>query len=354
MFKQASERQRADPKNAAAALLAAQASLVLEKYPEAVELLNIGRSSPRRNGRAEERLRAEITRSLASAYLQWSDSLRTPSQPPSARAIDLLLNSTRYFPPHPQTVQRLIDLAEEKGEAKESTEKALRDALELGGQSATVHLVLGLRRYFEGERVEAAKHWDQALDAGAAGEALLTAFASTLSMQQPPRTDDALAMVNHGLGREANSSTFLVARATILFRAGKPDKSLSDLLKAVKEQPENWGIHVALARVYNHLKKPKEAQRHQQEAVRLRSNPVAFKKKPSRSPKTPVAAKKPDPTPRNPAASAKQKSTTEEIPPVAAPDEIPASEDVPETAPDEIPASEEISETTPEAIPETP
>lgn len=250
-------RAKAAPRDRVPLLAWAQASLVLEDYPNAVAALKKGLEFPDN---------AAVRRSLGGAYASWARALAAkPGSDPGAR-LRLLEEGLRYAPGDPALLQPLIAMANLQGAEADRARAVLRQILVEGRPSAVVHMLLGLDAWKRGRGDEARVHMEQAYRLAPDAASIANDLAWMLANAPEPDLERALKLADAAVERAPDNPHARDTRGRILLKQKRWKEALADLERALRALPDDPALHQALATAYDGLGMAEIAAMHRSKA----------------------------------------------------------------------------------------
>ncbi len=195
--------------------------------------------------------------SISTVYLKWFQAVVTQKDYPFAKAFELLEKSLAYDLGNYSALTVLVRFTRQPGPNGDRAREAMRRLLAERGDSATLHLVLGIDAYESGRVDEARLHYQRAYELSPDMLAVGNNFAYILASSPPIDLATAQNIINQVVEQcPPNNAAYPNYRGTrgfILNRQGRYKEALADLEFSLKANNENPGTHRLIAEVYGKL-----------------------------------------------------------------------------------------------------
>ncbi len=281
-LKFAKARVEARPNDRGALLVWAGAAANLEKFDEAIEVLD--RAFKETND-------PNFLVTKGTVYAFWSNKLATSPGDlgaKTARRVSLIEKGLQADPRNADMLLQLSRIMQSAGAESEKAKAVLKDMLVEGKSPALVHFLLGNDAWGRKDVPRARFHWEEAYKTEPKLPVVANNLAYALAYHEPVDIPRALSLVDEGLKASAGSpeitAQLVGTRGQIEVKQEKWAEAVTDLEKALKSGQATPGIHNALADAYRHLGMADIADEHRKTADRLSAS----------APAVPV----PDPSPR--------------------------------------------------------
>jgi Flp pilus assembly protein TadD len=240
-------RTKADLGDQVARLGWADATTFLEKFADAVAILEDGWAGTR-----------EPVYRLAQArvYVAWFDNLARDSVTAPGLKLALLEKGLHCDPSSTDLLDRLLAVIKVQGSEAEKARATLHRLLAAGEVPATVHFALGIDALQHGETEQAALHWERANQLAPDLPIVANNLAWLIAQSPSPDLPRALDLVNMALKQAPDQPSFHHTRGHILVKMERWKEALGDLETALPRYTQDPETHRALALVYGHLGVP--------------------------------------------------------------------------------------------------
>jgi tetratricopeptide (TPR) repeat protein len=245
---------QADLQDHVARIRWADALAFLERFPEAVAVLEDGWNATR-----EPLYRA----ALAGAYAAWADVVARDPKAGVGQRLRLIERGLTCDPANPALLDRLMAATRTDGPGGDEARAALRNMAATGVAPGTAHFALGLDAWQRGREDEARLHWERALQLAPQVGAVANNLAWLLARSKTPDLPRALELANRAVEQSPNNPGFRDTRGRVLARLGRWKEALPDLETAVAAAPRDADLHGVLAETYRHLGSPGMAEEHE-------------------------------------------------------------------------------------------
>lgn len=237
------------PTDLKARLALVQATVFLEQFPEALQILKQGIEFFEGDEAAIQTLR----QSAATAYIACYDLHERQGNADPVEQFKLLAAGLNANPNDPALFPRVMDVLNRHDETADRAQKFLMSLLARGESSALVHLLLGTDASKRGDRDAATRHLEQAHQIDPNMLIAANNLAWHIAHTDPPELGRALALIDvvvqawpeHGYVRDT--------RGQILAKMGRWEEAVTDLQAALPMLPENAQLHTTLADAYARL-----------------------------------------------------------------------------------------------------
>lgn len=263
----AKRKLEARPDDRGALLAWAGAAANLEKFDEAIEVLD--RAFKETND-------PNFLLTKGTVYAFWSNKLATAPGDVGAKTaqrIALIEKGLQADPHNADMMMQLAQIMQGQGAESERAKAVLEDMLVTGKSPALVHFLLGNDAWSRKDVPRARFHWEEAYKAEPKLPVVANNLAYALAFHEPVDIPRAMSLVEEALkavgGASAITAQLLGTRGQIEVKQGKWSEAVTDLEKALKGGQDTPGIHNALADAYGRLGLADIAQQHRKSAERL-------------------------------------------------------------------------------------
>lgn len=212
---------------------------------------------------------------LVRVYADWVRALGTAGGTNLATRFRVLQRGLELDPANDVLVQELASFTALKGPEAEAARELVRQMLMEGRNAGLVHFSLGAQAWQAGERQKAFEQFRLAYEIAPDAPAIANNMAMTLTVQEPPDLERALAIIQSVVEKYPKRAEFRESRGQILLRLGRHREALEDLVFALPLLPEKSATHAALADAYRRLGMPDLAEEHDKAAKATAKKPPA-------------------------------------------------------------------------------
>lgn len=259
-------RSRNEPMDLGMRLAWAQSELFLDRYSNAVEILESGIGLHHDNENSVNTLR----RALALTYIEYSDWLKSNREDSEAEQLQLLELALSTYPYERELLERFVLLLQ--GDTWETAKPRLMRLLSQGKSVAFVHLVLGTAAGERGNHDEAVFHLTRANELQPGMMIILNNLAWYIATSPDPDLQQALQLVELAVEQAPEFHAIRDTRGQILVKLGRFAEALPDLEFALPVHQDSVQLHEALAEAYANLAQPELEQLHRNRALELSSD----------------------------------------------------------------------------------
>ncbi len=263
-------RVQSDLTDLAARGLWAEALTFLERFPEAVDVLEEGWAATRE---------ASFLRAEGDVHAVWHDTVGRESGDTLGRRLELLEQGLRKDPANTNLLERLLRLTSLEGADGERARSALRALLAGGKATGPVHFALSVDAMRRNRPEEGRMHLEQALRLSPELPMVANNLAWVLAHNEPPDLPRALDLAQTAVEQAPKNLSFRHTRGVVLAKLGRWQDALVDLEAALPQNPESPDLHRLLASAYDKLGSPDMAAEHRRQA-----EPKALRKPEGRPP----------------------------------------------------------------------
>ena len=254
-FKSVVER---DPNNQEARLSWAEATMFLEEFSEAVEILTHG---ARMTGDDVYRV------ALARVYLGWADKFGETDED-LVKKLRLHEAALKMNPREMLIFDRIMKVLKD-GRTADDARAMLTTILAEGQAPALVHLLLGTDAGERGEREKAVYHLQRAYEIDEKMSIAANNLAWHLAQSDPPQLEEALTLIDNLTQQFPEVAHFRDTRGHILVKMGRWREAIADLEAALPSMRTNIETHQALAEAYREVGLDELATEHTRIATEL-------------------------------------------------------------------------------------
>lgn len=247
-----------EPEVATNYTFAADACLLLEDYPQAVELLAKAIQVDPENS---------LNRfGLGRVYVLWADSHRGETRQQRAVQLELYSAALLVNPDEAQVYNGLIRILQAGDETAEQAQEFLAGRLAEGKSVGLCHMLLATLAESQGDLAKCELHLGRAYEMMPNASIVANNLAWILAMKEDPEPQRALVLINSALEKSPGVKRFLDTRGQILVKLGNWKQALADLELTLPEFANKAATHVALAKCYENLGDAVLAKEHQRVA----------------------------------------------------------------------------------------
>jgi Tfp pilus assembly protein PilF len=242
-----------DPRNLQARLEWGEASLLMDRFADAVRILRDGLSLD---------ARPELRQALALVLVHWSDFILKEDADNKPQAFQLLATALETQPSEYLIFDRMIALLRDSDQTAKDAENFLKDNI-VGGRSVGMsHLILGTLYLEKNDVVLASNHMKQSFALMPEGAIVANNYAWFLVKQDPPEAELALKIVDAAEGADTLRPEFSDTRGHIYLALGRVQDAIRELERALPGMNGVAETHRALAIAYEKAGIPDLAQKH--------------------------------------------------------------------------------------------
>jgi tetratricopeptide (TPR) repeat protein len=237
----AREVLNAAPGDATIRLELGEAALLLERYGEAVKILEEGLTLSDK---------PEFRQAMALVLVHWSDALLDQSAENRPRAFQLLANALEQNPNELVLFEKLLKLLRDQDETATTAEAFLKTNIVQGRAVGISHLILGTS-YFERGNVDlAGTHLEQAFRLLPTGLIVANNFAWYLVKSEDPDPEQALRIIDAVIKEDSVRPEFHDTRGHVLVARKDWKAAIAEFEYALSRLPPNSDTHRGLAEAY--------------------------------------------------------------------------------------------------------
>ncbi|MEO1990878.1 MAG: hypothetical protein ABGW78_03025 [Pirellulales bacterium] len=243
----------------------AEMLVVLERFPEAVDVLAEGI-------RIEEDDQ-ENHNALARTYLSWSDKLMEDTGPLEIRRINsfrLIAKAMEHNPDNPWLFNRMMEVISFEDDLAAEAREFLRQNLARGHAIGMSHLLLGTFLEKTKDSAQADFHFEQASRLMPTAAIVANNFAWHLAHQPNPDLNRAFSLIQTVIAKHPDNAAYIDTRANIYLGMKKWSLALADFQISLTKYSHEPSVHDGLARAYSELQMTDLAKTHEKTAKRLK------------------------------------------------------------------------------------
>jgi tetratricopeptide (TPR) repeat protein len=220
---------------------------------------------------------------IAKIYVSAYDRHSIQPQPDYRAMINALREALRFDPKSADAAVRLATFGE-RGAGQlgivaptvdPTVEKTAREMLQAllasGEQPPAVHMALGLKAWRANDLSQAQWHFERAYELDPNLSGVANNLAWVMSHQPNGDLKRALEVIDPIITKFPQVAHFRDTRGEIYLRMERWDEALQDLERALPEMRNDPRIHESLATAYDGVKQPEIAEKHRQEAAKLKT-----------------------------------------------------------------------------------
>ncbi len=245
------------PGDVAARLEFGEAALLLEKYDEAVKILEQGitlSDTP------------QFRQALALVLVHWSDALLDQTAENRPRAFQLLASALEQNPNELILFEKILVLLRSQDETSTTAEVFLKANIVQGRAVGISHLILGTS-YFETGNVDlAGTHLEQAFRLLPSGLIVANNFAWYLVKSETPDPDQALKIIDAVIKQDSERPEFHDTRGHVMVARKDWKTAIAEFEYALPRLPPSEETHRGLSEAYRGLGLPDLADEHERRA----------------------------------------------------------------------------------------
>ncbi len=221
-----------------------EAALLLERYGEAVKILEEGIALADKS---------EFRQAIALVLVHWSDALLDQSAENRPRAFQLLANALEQNPNELVLFEKLLKLLRDQDETATTAEAFLKTNIVQGRAVGISHLILGTS-YFERGNVDlAGTHLEQAFRLLPTGLIVANNFAWYLVKSEDPDPEQALRIIDAVIKEDPVRPEFHDTRGHVLVAQKDWKAAIAEFEYALSRLPPSAETHRGLATAYREL-----------------------------------------------------------------------------------------------------
>ena len=244
VYTAAREALTATPGDVTIRLELGEAALLLERYSEAVKVLEEGISLSDK---------PEFRQAIALVLVHWSDALLDQSAENRPQAFQLLANALEQNPNELLLFEKILKLQRDQDETATTAESFLKTNIVQGRAVGISHLILGTS-YFEKGNVDlAGTHLEQAFRLLPTGLIVANNFAWYLVKSEVPDTDQALKIIDAVIKEDSVRPEFHDTRGHVLVARKDWKAAIAEFEYALPRLPPSVDTHRGLAEAYQGL-----------------------------------------------------------------------------------------------------
>jgi len=236
----------------------AEATLMLGEYAEALNILETGIT---KSGEATYHQMA------ARVYSEWAKSVARASPDDLGTRLNLIQRGLEYAPNNEQLLMQLIALGHLTGKEAEQARGRLNKLLTQGGNTAILHLCLGIDAWQRKRLDEARHHFSLAYDMAPQMPYVANNMAMILALGDSADPERALAIIQSVVDKYPKDPHFRDTRGKILLKLGRWQEAVKELEYALPVLPVKNPTHASLAEAYRHLGMTELAAEHERLAA---------------------------------------------------------------------------------------
>jgi tetratricopeptide (TPR) repeat protein len=244
VYTSAKETLTETPGDATVRLELGEAALLLERYGEAVKVLEEGISLSDK---------PEFRQAIALVLVHWSDALLDQSPENRPRSFQLLANALEQNPNELLLFEKILTLLRDQDETATTAETFLKSNIVEGRAVGISHLILGTS-YFEKGNVDlAGTHLEQAFRLLPTGLIVANNFAWYLVKSEVPDSDQALKIIDVVIKEDSVRPEFHETRGHVLVARKDWKSAIAEFEYALPRLPPSADTHRGLAESYQGL-----------------------------------------------------------------------------------------------------
>ena len=253
-----------DPTNAMLALAVAQNQLFLQRFPEAVQTLDLARQ------RAQDPQSAnKLKQALGDTMVAWISFVKQSGDQTSAqrlRILQMLQIALDYAPNNPRVLTMVADQVLAAADNEEREVAALREALVEGSSPGIAHFIRGTAALIEEDTEAAMMHLEAAAELLPKSGPILNNLAVAMTSGTDEHLEQAL-QISEAAIQYAPAVTpphFYETRGQIRFRLERFREAIPDLERAVSHPDLADAAHQSLAICYAKTGNPELSRLHRE------------------------------------------------------------------------------------------
>jgi len=241
-----------NPGSAELAVALARCQVFLNQHSDAIGIIDKAIASA-----PDDTMTSTLLGIRVEAIIAWADV--SQSQPLLAledrlRLLQLLEESLRHAPNHPQLLQMVIAHVLDINDEKDQDVSDARQALVNGVSPGLAHFIHGTAATIQGRKDDARTHLELAAKAFPDSDVILNNLAHILGQSDGDDLTTALTLADAAIERATLSTPYHHdTRGRILHKLGRWLDAVADLQLAVREPKLAYKAHLLLADCYQHL-----------------------------------------------------------------------------------------------------
>jgi len=203
---------------------------------------------------------------LGGIYLSWSQHIKKQPSIGQPSVLELLERGLQISPESQDIIMAFLQECDELPVTSEERSQHVERALKGGGIATSfMHYYLGLQEWKHGSKQGARSHFELAstLNPGFAIISNNLAMAIAAVSDQKDELDKALLIMDELIKAQPENPFFLDTRGHVLGKMGRLEESARDLERSLTNARDKSRTHAKLAELYQRLKMPELAARHQ-------------------------------------------------------------------------------------------
>jgi tetratricopeptide (TPR) repeat protein len=241
VYSAAREEVTAAPGDVTVRLELGEAALLLERYAEAVKILEEGISLSDK---------PEFRQAIALVLVHWSDALLEQSVNNRPAAFQLLANALEQNANELVLFEKVLKLLRDQDETATTAEAFLKSNIVQGKAVGISHLILGTS-YFEKGNVDlAGTHLEQAFRLLPTGLIVANNFAWYLVKSETPDADQALRIIDAVIKEDGVRPEFRETRGHVLVAKQDWKSAIAEFEYALPRLPPSADTHRGLSEAY--------------------------------------------------------------------------------------------------------
>ena len=229
------------PGDSAVRLEFGEAALLLERYAEAVKILEEGIALADM---------PQFRQSLALVLVHWSDAILEQSPDNRPQAFQLLANALEQNPNELILFEKILKLLRDQDETSTTAEAFLKSNIVQGRAVGISHLILGTSYFEKGEVTLAGTHLEQAFRLLPTGLIVANNFAWYLVKSETPDADQALRIIDAVIKEDAVRPEFHDTRGHVLVARKDWKSAIAEFEYALPRLPPSVDTHRGLSDAY--------------------------------------------------------------------------------------------------------
>jgi len=222
----------------------AEATLMLGEYKAALNILETG---------IMQSGDAAYYQMAARVYSEWSRKVAQTSPDDLGRRLHLIQCGLDYAANNEQLLLQLIALSQLSGREAGQARAHLNQLLAQGGDTAMLHLCLGIDAWQRQRVKEARQHFSLAYEMAPQMPYVANNMAMILALGEEPDLPRALGIIQSVVDKFPKDPHFRDTRGRILGKLGRWQEAVRDLEYALPLVSAKGSTHALLAEAYRHL-----------------------------------------------------------------------------------------------------
>src|SRR6056297_1023638 len=253
-----------DPTNTVLALAVAQTQLFADRHMDAIQTI---KRAVDRAKTPDEQTRAR--QAMGEAIVAWIMHLEKTTNDSPESQIDLMRKlqvAVNFAPDNPRVLTLVTDKVLSTAQSDHPQVKALQKTLVEGSSPGISHFIMGTGALMRGNNDTALKHLRMAADLLPQSAAILNNLAVAMTARGDENLEDALKLIDRAIDQTSPNTTphFYETRGQILFRLGRHEKAIPDLLRSLPVESLKLNAHRALATCYEEIGMDEIAEGHRE------------------------------------------------------------------------------------------